>query len=317
MQRLSVTLVRPSTSATKVRGTTAAPAAGYGWLGIGLLGLGVGLAVLSALGPLLLGVIDYRVTETYRNETIGLDAVSLALVAPAAIAVGVLALRRHASAPVLALGPAAYSAYMLVQYVLGPQYLRLPGNNERFFPLYLALFVLASAIGIRAWNSIDRGRLPALDARRARLLGRFVLPLVAVAVFARYIPALLDATSRKPTAADYSAGPTFFWTIALLDIGIGLPTLVVACFGLLHGRAWAPKALWIVVAWLALVVPAVAGMATAMYINDDPNASLSLLAIMGGLAIGLVALAVFVFRPLFTARAALAGTQLPRSLSRR
>jgi len=305
---MSATLVRPVISTTSTSPTTAAPAAGYGLLGAGLFLLGGGLALLSALGPLLLGVIDYRVTATYRNETIGLDAVSLALVAPAAIAVGILSLRRHASAPVLALGPAAYSAYMLVQYVLGPQYLRLPGNNERFFLLYLALFVLAGAIGVHAWNSIDLERLPTPNARRARLLGRFMLPLVAVAVFARYIPALLDATSRTPTAADYAAGPTFFWTIALLDLGIGLPTLVAACVGLLRGRAWASKALWLVVGWLALVGPAVAGMATAMYINDDPNASLSLLALMGSLAIGLVALAVFVYKPLLTARAALAGT---------
>jgi hypothetical protein len=303
MEHLSATLVRPDTS-TSARRTAAASAAGYGWLGVGLFLLGGGLALLSLLGPLVLGVIDYRVTATYRNETIGLDAVSLALVAPAAIAVGVLARRRHAAAPVLALGPAAYSAYMLVQYVLGPQYLRLPGNNERFFALYLGLFVLAGAIGAGAWNSIDLERLPTPNARRARLLGRFVLPLVAIAVFARYLPALLDATSRKPTAADYAAGPTFFWTIALLDLGVGLPTLVAACFGLLRGRAWAPKALWIVVGWLALVGPAVAGMAVAMYLNDDPNASLSLLAIMGGLAVGLVALAVFVYKPLFTAASA-------------
>lgn len=304
---MSATLVRSDRSTATVRRTSAAPAAGYGWLGVGLFCLGGGLALLSVLGPLISGVIDYRVTTTYRNETIGLDAVSLGLVAPGAVAVGVLALRRHASAPVLALGPAAYSAYMLVQYVLGPQYLRLPGNNERFFVLYLGLFVLAGAIGVRAWNSIDLEGLPTPKARRARLLGRFVLPLVAVAVFARYLPALLDATSRRPTAADYAAGPAFFWTIALLDLGIGLPTLIAACFGLLHGRAWAPKALWIVVGWLALVGPAVAGMATAMYVNDDPAASLSLLAIMGALSIGLVALAVFVYKPLLTARAVLAG----------
>lgn len=299
---LSAILTRRGASDTNARATAATAAAGYGWLGFGLLGLGVGLGLVAILGPLLFGVIHYRVTETYRNETIGLDAVSLALVTPAAIAVGVLALRRHVSAPVLALGPAAYSAYMLVQYVLGPQYLRLPGNNERFFPLFLALFILAGAIGIRAWNSIDLGRLPPLDVQRARLLGRIVLPLVGIAVFARYIPALLDATSRKPTAGDYSAGPTFFWTIALLDLGIGLPTLVAACFGLLRGRAWAAKALWVVVGWLALVGPAVAGMATSMYLNDDPNMSLSLLAIMAFLAVGLLTLAVVVYRPLRAAR---------------
>ena len=270
--------------------------AGYGWLGYGLITLGTGLALLSLLGPLGFEVIDYLVSETLRNQTIGLDAVTLMLVAPIAAVTGVLALRRHPAAPVLALGPAAYSVYMLVQYVVGPDYLQRPGNNERFFLIYLALFVLAGLIGLRAWNAIDLKRVPAVP--RARLLGRVLLPLAGLLVFARYLPLLLDAARAKPLGGDYTAGPTFFWTIALLDLGVGLPTLVATAVGLRRGRDWAAKALWTLVGWLGLVGPAVVGMATVMYVNDDPNASISPLAIMSGLAIALVALAIFVFWPL-------------------
>jgi hypothetical protein len=251
------------------------------------------------LGPRVLGVIDYRVTETLRNQTIGLDLVSLILVAPVTVAIGVLALRRHPAAPLLALGPAAYVVYMMVQYVLGPQYLRLPGNNERFFLLYLALFVLAGVVGIRTWNTVELHRLPRLPHRRARLLGRVLLPLAGLVVFARYVPALLDASGGNPTDGDYRAGPTFFWTIALLDLGVGLPTLITACVGLLRERDWTPKALYAVVGWLALVGPAVAGMAWTMYVNDDANASLGLAVLMTALAVGLLVLAAFVARPLF------------------
>jgi hypothetical protein len=274
--------------------------AGSNGLGLGLISLGVGLALLSLLGPLALGVIDYRVTETLRNQTIGLDLVSLVFVAPITVAVGVLALRRRPAAPLLALGPAAFVVYMMVQYVLGPAYLRLPGNNERFFLLYLALFVLAGIVGIRAWSTIELERLPRLPRRRARLLGRVLLPLAGLVVFARYMPALLDASSATPKAGDYRAGPTFFWTIALLDLGVGLPTLITACVGLLRERVWAPKTLYAVVGWLALVGPAVAGMALTMYVNDDANASLGLAGLMTAFAIGLLALATFVAAPLFS-----------------
>ena len=44
------------------------------------------------------------------------------LVAPAAALAGILSLRGHPAGPLLALGPAAYAAYMFVQYVLGPEY---------------------------------------------------------------------------------------------------------------------------------------------------------------------------------------------------
>jgi hypothetical protein len=38
---------------------------------------------------------------------------------------------------------------MSIQYVVGPEYLTLPGNNERFFVLHLALLIagLTSAVG--------------------------------------------------------------------------------------------------------------------------------------------------------------------------
>lgn len=270
--------------------------AGYGWLGYGLIALGVGLALLALLGPLGFEVIHYRVSETLRNQTIGLDAVTLALVAPLAVAIGVLARRGHPAAPVLALGPAAYSVYMLLQYVLGPDYAQRPGNNERFFLIYLALFVLAGAIGLSAWNAIDLERVPAVP--RTRFLIRILLPLTGLLVFGRYLPLLVDAARAKPLGRDYAAGPTFFWTIALLDLGVGLPTLIATVIGLRRGSVWAAKALWALVGWLALVGPAVAGMATVMYVNDDPNASFASLALMCALAIALIALAVFVFAPL-------------------
>ncbi|HZP74129.1 MAG TPA: hypothetical protein VFA97_12210 [Gaiellaceae bacterium] len=113
----------------------------------------------------MLDVIHYRVSETVRDQTVGLDLASLALVAPLTLGVAVLALRRHPAAPALALGPAAYAAYMLAQYVLGPEYLRIPGNNERFFLLFLALFVVAGFVGVCAWNMLDVSVLPAIDER--------------------------------------------------------------------------------------------------------------------------------------------------------
>src|SRR5690242_16036390 len=46
--------------------------------------LTVGLATVALLGPLASGVIEYHLTETLRNQMIGLDAVALFVVAPLA-----------------------------------------------------------------------------------------------------------------------------------------------------------------------------------------------------------------------------------------
>jgi hypothetical protein len=72
------------------------------WLALGLLAIGLGLAAVALLGPIASGLVDYRVTETLRNQTIGLDAVSLVVVAPLALRVAVFVLRDHV--PGVALG---------------------------------------------------------------------------------------------------------------------------------------------------------------------------------------------------------------------
>ena len=270
-------------------------------LAFGLAAIGVGLAIVALLGPFAAGVIDYHVTETLRNQTIGLDAVSLLFVAPLSAVAALLVARRHAAGTALGLGIGAYTSYMLVQYVLGPEYERLPGNNELLFPLYLLLFVLGWLVAIRAWKSFDPERLPP-SRRRDLLIGRVVLPLLAFVVFFRYVPALADWMSSSPEDPGYLAGPTFSWAIAMLDLGVFLPATVAACVGLVRGTRWAPKALYTVVGWFALVGSAVAAMATAMYVNDDPNASGVNVVFMTALGLVFVVLALVISRPLFQAR---------------
>src|SRR5919106_2205728 len=109
-------------------------ASGHGWLGIALFTLAVGLITNSLLGPMVADAIDYPWSESMRNQAIGLEAVSMFVVAPLCILAGVLAIRGHLSAPLVAFGPAAYTAYMFLQYVIGPEYHSYPA----VLPLHLA-----------------------------------------------------------------------------------------------------------------------------------------------------------------------------------
>jgi 4-hydroxybenzoate polyprenyltransferase len=92
------------------------------------IALAAGLAALSLLGPPGLEIIDYHVTPTLRSQTVGLGAATLAIVVPVTATAGVVALRGHPAAPAPA--PCAFAVYMLIQYVVGPDYLRLPGDNR-------------------------------------------------------------------------------------------------------------------------------------------------------------------------------------------
>jgi hypothetical protein len=268
------------------------------WLGGALLALAAGLAALALLGPLAAGAIEWRISPLVRNQLLGLDAVSLALVAPLAACAGALTLRGNPLGPLLGLPVAFYVAYMVPQYVLGPDYLRIDGNNERAFPLMLALLVLAVVALVATWNAID---LPGRPSGRENRTGRVLLPVAAVVVFSRYAAALPDLMSGSPASADYLAGPTFVWTITLLDLGIGLPAIVATCLGIRRGAAWGRRALYAVVGSLALVGLAVAGMAVAMFLRDDPAMSAGGMAMMVALGGALGALAAYVFAPLLRA----------------
>jgi hypothetical protein len=266
-------------------------------LALGLVAIAAGLAVVALLGPLITGAVDYRVSTTVRHQTLGLDAVSLCVVAPLALAAAALVRRGHAAGPALALPIGLYTAYMLLQYVLGPDYLTRPGNDERLFPLLVALFAAGWLVALAAWRALDPSAIPR-SAHRERLAGQGILPPLAFLAFVRYVPALMDALSGRPRDAGYLAGPHFFWAIALLDLGVFLPLTVVTCRGLSRGRDWAPKALLAVAGWFGLVGPAVAAMAAAMQVAGDPSASTGATVTMTLLGAAFLAFALWVFQPL-------------------
>ena len=104
--------------------------------GIASIALGVGTAASAILGPLVTNMIRFHVSDNARQQLIGGEIISLCVAAPLAIAAGVLWLRREPLAPKLAIGPALYALYANVQFTVGPEYQRYPGNNEYAIPLY-------------------------------------------------------------------------------------------------------------------------------------------------------------------------------------
>lgn len=253
--------------ATAASPTADARLAALGW---GLLAVAAALAFNSILGPLLTDTIDYPVSETMRNQTIGLDAASLFVVAPITAAVGVLALRNHPAAPTLALGPAGYVAYMFVQYIAGPDHLSYPP----VLVLQLGLFIGGWLLAGVAWR-VERSRSlralaegPGLTKRHSWValgLGAFVL--------ARYLPGLVGSVTDEPLPAELATDPAMYWLIVLLDLGVYLPATTLAAVGLRRGLAWAALLHRGLVVWFVLTTVAVGTMAATMQVNDDPNAS--------------------------------------------
>jgi hypothetical protein len=263
-------------------------------LGIASIALGAGLIANSLLGPFVADAIDYPWSESMRNQAIGLEAISLFLVAPLCILAGMLAIRGHRAAPLVAIGPAAYTAYVFLQYVVGPEYLHYAG----ILPLHLSLFILATGVAVASWNATDRERLPAMARRSERRYAALLLVLAAF-LLSRYLLALGAAIAGDPIAAEFRQDVSMYWSIFLLDLGLVVPATVAAAIGLLRGASWGRKALYAVLGWFALVPPSVAAMAIVMVIKGDPNASAGQAVVLSVSALAFAALAVRLYLPLF------------------
>ena len=229
----------------------------------GLFTLSTVLIVNTVLGPLGTEFIRYPISGTLLNQTIGLEAVTAGIVIPLTVTAGVLALRGQAAAALLGFGPAAFSTYMLVQHVLGPEYDRYTGNGpvaDRH------LHALRCPRGVGRVLAA-RQPVPTTTPRRRRAHGVLLL-LLGTFILTRYLPVVLGGT----VPPEFADARTFFWSIFLLDLGIVVPATFAAGIGLLLDAQVAPRALYALMGWYALVPLSVAARSATMVINDDPRA---------------------------------------------
>jgi hypothetical protein len=261
--------------------------------GLLLLSLATALVVNTVLGPLGFGVIDYPISQSLTNQLIGLEIVSVWLVVPLLFVAGVLALRGRQQAGVLALAPCAYTVYMFVQYVLGPEY----GEYTAVAFMQLCVFTLSG--GLLGWSWALAGGVEVPSLTRAREL-TYGLVLLALATFvvSRYLGSFAGLLGSSPIPAEFSVARTFYWSIYLLDLGVVVPITVTAGIGLIRGSRAAHAALYGVVGWFSLVPPSVASMALVMLVSGDPNASAGQVLLLTVASLVFGAFAAYVYRPL-------------------
>jgi hypothetical protein len=265
---------------------------GYGLTMLLLAGV---LLLKSLAGPLVLGIVTYPITDTVEYQLIGLELVTATLVAPWAAAAGIAALRGHRAAPIFGFAPAAYAAYMFVQYVLGPEY----GAYSLTVLADLAIFVLATGLAAWSWTLAWEVPLARLPRRHAMHSGLLVLAMAAF-VLLRYAGVVAGALSGAPLADELLEERTFFWSIFLLDLGVVVPCTVAAGLALIRGTDAGQRALYAVVGWFALVPPSVAAMAAVMWANDDPHGSIPTVALLSVASVAFGVFAWHTFRALLT-----------------
>ena len=261
--------------------------------------LGVGIAANALLGPLVFGLIKLRESANMENQLLGGELTSLLIAAPMAVAGGILWWRGNALAPFIAIGPAGFALYNYIQFVLVPDYSRYAGNNERFFPLYLTLVILAWALIWRAWNALGHGELAPLGARLSRTVGAMCVLLGSSFALAWFATIAAQLTGASTT--EYAEHPTGFWLVRLMDLGFVIPLGLLVGISLLRRTAGADRGAYAFIGTQTLLACAVAGMAIRMWVRGDPAVTAPLL------IISTTGAAAFILLYVLTARAAARG----------
>ena len=246
--------------------------------GLGSIVLGAGIALSALLGPLALRVIEFRTSKHIENQFVGGEVVSLGLVAPAAIAAGVLWLRGHRLAPVLAVGPAAYAVYTYTTAVIGQEYALYEGNVEQFFPLYAGLVAGGVAVAAKSWSQLREAVASEPPDGLRRALAAIFLGIGGFFALAWAAQIRLVVTGNPST--EYQEGPTLFWLIKFLDVAFVIPALVATGIGLLRPQPTALKAAYALAPFGTCLAGSIAGMAIAMELKGDPSSQPAMLVVV-------------------------------------
>ena len=263
--------------------------------------LGVVVALVALLGPLVTGTLTYHVSPSAADQVRGGDAVALALVAPVSVLAGVLLLRGVAGAAYLALAPAGYVAYTYPQLAVAGEPFRYAGNSERFFLLLLAGFLLAVTVLAAAWRICRPLPAVARGPRLGRRLGTLLLVAAAFLVLGLHLRGLVGVWVDPAGVEAYRSDPGLFWLVKFMDLGIVAPVLLVVGLGLRQGSGWAWTAASAVVGWLVLLAASVSGMAVVLLAHDDPGITWWQTAAFLAITAGLGVLAWRFYRPLVAA----------------
>lgn len=235
------------------------------------------MAASALLGPLMLGVIQYRNSPAAIRQLEGGEVISLLAAAPLAVVSGFVWNRRRALAAALAIGPGVYAVYMYLQYVLAGQYDRYTGNVEHYFPLFLTLVILGWITALRAWSVLGAGAVPMPAGGLRRILGGLLLA-ISVLFAAAWVGSVAGAVAGDPAPPGYSEDPNLFWLVRVMDLGFVIPAGLVTAYGLLGNRPWAARLSYALIGMQMLLTGAVCGMAVMMQARHDPGASPVLLA---------------------------------------
>ena len=230
------------------------------------------LVTITVLGPVGLGVIHYRISQSGLYQTEGFDITDLTLMAPILLVGGVLALLRKGSAKYFLILPPLTLFYTGLAFGTGQEYSNpaMPGNVQNYFGLYLTLMIGGIILLLGAITSFAPRDAPKLNVRGLRIYVALMSAFLLVFAW-MWVSQIIQVINTGNLAdGSYAASPTAFWSIRYLDLGLTIPVGLIAMILLLSKPRSAYPLVLTFFGFFVTLGTAVNAMAVVEILNNDP-----------------------------------------------
>ncbi len=232
------------------------------------------VATLAILGPLILGAIQYRTSQSGRWQIAGADAVNLFLMVPVLAIGGTLLLfRRNGAKYFLILAPVTLFSVALEGGVGNewgnPAY---TGNIERYAWLFIVEIVVALILLVGTLPMFSAVDVPRFGKKGLRIYAAFVTLLLVGFTF-MWLGELIEVSTTGDTASgSYSSSPVAFWVIRFMDLGISIPLGFLGMYLLVTRAERAYSLVLLFFGFFVTMGSSVTSMGLVMFLNHDPQA---------------------------------------------
>lgn len=243
-------------------------------IGLTAIVLGLTIAMISLLGPLILDTIKYASSESAITQGKGQDLINLILVTPLCLLGGIMYLLKKENAKYFLIMVPLYSMlYTGLAYGLFPEWSHptYTGNSEQYSLLFYIVIISSLILLLSSLSMFSPEDAPEFNKRNLKIyiiIVAIFLSLFAFMWIGEYIEVI---TTGDTSTGSYSAAPTIFWVIRYFDLGLTIPLGFIGLYLLWTRTKQAYPIMLLFFGFFVTISTAVVGMAIIMILENDPS----------------------------------------------
>lgn len=231
------------------------------------------LVIVAILGPLGLGIMEHRTSQSGVYQTTGQDLANLLLLTPILLIGGVLHLRKRDSSKYFLILTSITLIYTGLSYGIGQEWSNpaYTGNIENYFWLFWAMIVGGLIIGMSSLSMFTEDDAPEFGRRGLRIY------VILLAIFLLFFAIMWSSevfeviATGNTASGSYQSSPTVFWVIRYLDLGVSIPIGFISIYLLVTRPKRAYPIVLLFFGFFVTLGTAVNTMALVQVLSGDPE----------------------------------------------